>query len=423
MVNHYLYRFADKYMKLWLIIGFIFILLGIGVLGAVYMDYAPTEIEQLTETKTETFQMEAQATSTASESSEFFNEGDTITGPIHFVEPNGTLEITQTFSSEREATVDNSVYVRINGTREGWSFWDERFVITDESIQVNGTETVDSTINISKYRERSLNVRGAYEREGIVTVNVIVESDYSTDLYSGSLANSSRITFRDNAYTVIPPNLSDSGVHSYSTSVGTREVRDSIYMNSGFALIGAGLVFILIRVLLSDPSRVKKDYMLMQFSEWISVADSDRTYISDKSNTICLSSCEDVIDVAADSRSRAIFIEDEGKVITLQEDTVYVYEVTEEDEEPVRFSLFGSDDSEDSVDEDESGDDGNSDEMDDDQSKQENDEPDAELNNGSESENVSEDDSDNKSETDGEKDKSNDDSDNDSERSGFMFTN
>lgn len=342
MVNHNVYRVADKYLQLWLILGFIFLLLGGGVLASVYLDYTPTETERITETETERVEMESEVSSNVQQPNQFFEDKETISGPIHFLYSDSTLELTQTFDSEREATVNNEVFVSINGTARGFQFWNERFVVTDESIQVNGTKSVTNSIDISEYRERSAEIRDAYRQEGIVTVNIVVNSSYSTERYSGSLTNSSRLQFRDSVYTVVPPNLSDTSVGSYTEVVGTEETENPIYMNAGIALIGIGLLFIFVRLFVADPNRVRKDYIMMRFSEWLSVADSENTDISDKSSKICVDSCEDLVDIAADSSLRAIVIDDEDRVIAMGDDIIYEHEISDEDRQPVRFDLFGS---------------------------------------------------------------------------------
>lgn len=347
MVNHNIYRVTDKYIKLWLALGFIFLLIGGVVILSVYSGYAPTENEQSLESKTESFEMSSKVSSEVQQPRQFFESGDSIKGSVHFLYPNNTeLELTQTFRSETETTVDNTVYVRINGTTTGWNFWNERFIITDESLEVNGDRTVTSDINISKYRERSTEIRNAYGQQGAVTVDIVVDADYSTDRYSGSLTNSSRLQFRNTVYNVIPPNLSDEDVRSYTIVAGTEETINPLYLNSGIGLVGVGLLFIFVRLFVANPNRVKKDYILMQFSEWISVADSESANLNERSDKICLRSCKDLVDVAADSRSRAILIEEENKVVTLKDDVLYKYEITESDNQPVRFSIFDRGDEE-----------------------------------------------------------------------------
>lgn len=347
MVNHNIYRVTDKYIKLWLALGFIFLLTGGTVILSVYSGYAPTENEQLLESETESFEMSSKVSSEVQQPRQFFERGDSIKGSVHFLYPNNTeLKLTQTFRSETETTVDNTVYVRINGTTTGGNFWNERFIITDDSLEVNGDRSITSDIDISKYRERSAEVRNAYGQQGDVTVDIVVDADYSTDRYSGSLTNSSRLQFRNTVYNVIPPNLSDEHVHSYTIVAGTEETINPLYLNSGIGLVGVGLLFIFVRLFIANPNRVEKDYMLMQFSEWISVADSESVNLNERSDEICLRSCKDLVDVAADSRSRAILIEEENKVVTLKDDVLYKYEITESDNQPVRFSIFDRGDEE-----------------------------------------------------------------------------
>jgi hypothetical protein len=340
MVNHRIYKFFDKYIVLWVPLAVLLFIIGSGLLVSVHLEYTPTEERDITNTKLDQVEMESYTSSVVTENTSLFNKSDVVTGPVYINGSNPNVTLTQTYRSDREIQMSSEVAVVINGSEDGWTFWKDQYVIDSRQFKFSGEYTYQSKINIQRIRNRALTIRDVFGGQGDIKVDIVIDNQYSNDLYSSSFDRGSRIIFRDQTYSIIPPERSYIRSHSYEVVQGTEEYGDMKFVKSGVGIIFAGLIILILRLVLADKSRRRKDYILMRFSDWISSADDLSTNVRNKDNVIELSSCEDLVDIAADSNRRVVYMKSRDLLFIIDDNILYEYKL-EQHNDKVRFSMFG----------------------------------------------------------------------------------
>lgn len=346
MFNYRIYLLSDKYIKLWVPLGIILISVAVLMLGAVYLDYNPTETQTIVGTETESVQVEVQTESQLTNDTILYEDNDTISGPLYFNQSNPEVQVQYDIQSDREMETDINAYVSIVGEEEGFEFWNEEFELQNRKV-TSTEESGSATIDINKIRERSFDVREDFNQEGIITTDIVFEVEYTSNEYSGRIEEEMQILFRSETFSIIPPEFERTENHRFSTVEGQEEVGDTLFINSGLVAGGLGLFVFLLRFGIADPSRKRKDYVFMRFDDWISTTTAERDDQSQK--VVDLTKCEDLVDVAADTDSRVIYYSEDDELAVHEKGRCYLYEVDDEDNSKVRFGLleFSGDDSED----------------------------------------------------------------------------
>ena len=351
MLDHRIYFFSDKYIKLWLPLAIIFILVSVVMLGAVYLNYNPTETQPVLGTQTEVVQVDAQVQSQLTNDTILYNESDVISGPLFFNESNPEVQFQYDITADREIDSDINVYASIVGESRGFEFWNQEYVLEDRDISFE-EETGSATVDINRIRERTFDVREDFDQQGSITTNIVFELDYTSEEYSGSIDDEMQIIFRQDTFSVLPPEFDGTETHRVSTVEGEEEVGDSLFINAGLVAGGLGIFVLFIRFVVADPSRKRRDYLLMRFDDWISTTSEQReTEKSD--NIIKVNKCEDLVDIAADTNGRVIRYKDYNELAVYGDDRCYLYEVTEDERSKVRFGLLEFSDDRDDQEEDE----------------------------------------------------------------------
>lgn len=356
MFNYRIYLISDKYIKLWVPLGIIFVSVAVLMLGAVYLDYNPTETQPILGTETEAVQVDVQTQSQLTNDTILYEENDTISGPLYLNETNKEVQVQYNIEGDREIETDINAYVSIVGEEEDFEFWNQEFEL--ENREVTGTEESGSaTVDMKQIREQSFDVREQFNQEGVITTNIVFEVEYTSDEYSGSFKEEMQILFRGETFSIIPPEFEETETHRINTVEGQEEVGDSLFINSGLVAGGLGVLMFLVRFGLADPSRKRKDYVLMRFDDWISTTSVERD--DESENIVALNKCEDLVDVAADTNGRVIYYEDDDELAVHENGRCYLYEVDDEDNSKIRFGLleFSGDDDNEEAEDDKSDDD------------------------------------------------------------------
>jgi hypothetical protein len=342
MVNHRIYKLVDKYIILWIPLAVLLLIIGSGVLVSVHLDYNPNYEREIISSEFDSFNMNSDVSSVATNNTTLFNKSDIISGPVYINGTNPNLTITQNYNSDRETQVETKIWLIINGSEQGWSFWKESYMVEKEQIEFKDSYTYQTTFSVEKFRQRALNIREVFNERGTIKVDMIIENEYATDIYSGKFNKSSRFVFRTETYSVLPPKHSYSNSHPYEIVEETIEYGDQKFIQGGLIIIAGGFFMLFIRFVIADPTRRRKDYVLARFSDWISYADAKGTNIRGDDNVVKLSSCEDIIDVGADNKKRVIYIESEDVLLIQDDGVVYEYEFTDWYEKKERFQILGS---------------------------------------------------------------------------------
>lgn len=364
MLNDRVYYTADKYILFWIPAGILLIAIGLVTLSAFYAGYTPTVTDEQQNVDTGTVSFNAATSSEVRKNYEGFQKGDTITGPIYFSNnTNPELTVTQELKSDDKIDVRSTIYVRVNGSVNGFAYFENRIPVLNEDITVQDVSTRNSSINITEIRRIYERIQRTYFNAGSVQADIVIENQYSNENYSGEIMDSMSIRFREQTYTVLPPSISENQTKEFVSDVDIIESQNTIYRDLGAVLLIAGIILVLVKIMISDSSRVKIDYKFIHFSDWFSTSKGAELDLSGK-DVIKLSYFDDIVDVAADSNNRAILFEKHDRLAVISEGTVYEYHLTEQDKEPVWFDPLGitdqdsessnSDDGEDSPDSDSS---------------------------------------------------------------------
>lgn len=321
------------------------------MVGAVYLDYNPTETRSVIETETESVNINVQTKSELSEDTVLFEDKDTIEGPVYFNDSNPELDVVYEVETEREIETDINLDVTIVGEEDGFNFWDEKIEIEEKNdLSIEDEYTGNASIDVGDIKNRSEDVREEFNRQGSVTTNIQYRVDYSNDEYSGTVDKNMTFIFREDTYSVLPPKLEETENQRIRTVTGTEEVGDQTFINGGFLAAGIGLLFFIVRFVIANPNRVRKDYMLARFGDWISTTVGERDDAND--SIIELDECEDIVDVAADTDGRVIYYKSSEELVVHGTNRCYLYKLTEEELSKVRFGLLESNDKDSSDDDD-----------------------------------------------------------------------
>lgn len=307
------------------------------MIGTVYLDYNPTETQPVSETEIESVNVEVHTQSEIAEDTDLYSQGDVISGSMYLNQTNPELDIVYEVETDREIEADKDIHVSVVGEEEEFRFWDEQIPVQQEDDLIIDDEYAEfATVDIEHIRDRSVQVRNQYDDDGVLLVNIVFELDYDTEDYSGSIEEEMQIIFRDNTYSVLPPEWEDSNSHSFDVFVGEEEVGDEVFINVGIISGIIGLILLLVRFGIANPSRIRKDYLMIRFGDWVSTSKSDSRLETDE-NVVELSECEDIVDVAADTNGRVIYYDSEEKLAVHERGRCFVYEFTDEELSKVRF--------------------------------------------------------------------------------------
>lgn len=329
MMNVELLEILDQYHAYWRRISVALGGLGLLVLvvaGASYMA-PPTEPVQTTNTHVTTIDTETKAP--VVENTTFFRDGAIVqNSSLYLLDemPRATITSTVTGPEEtHEATVTQTVEVRLSGVREGNPFWQERYAQTSESTTVTGsspTATTELTLDMQEFRTRAVNLRSEFNHRGKISADVFIKTHYKTDQYTITKTQRLPVSVGDHTYAFGAGSTTSkqSATTSSTTATEPRPLKYAkpLGLLGGLFLVGA--VVSLLAGRYADPSRTQREYAHHKYSEWISRGSVTE---QDAKTTVTVESLADLVDVAIDTNNRVLYDADEDTYMLVVGDTVY----------------------------------------------------------------------------------------------------
>jgi hypothetical protein len=287
-----------------------------------------------TETDTEqrfpqTVSSQADTRTTVAGETALYDKGTTLVNrQVYPLDASPTLTLAASVDAPDRTRVDQRLVVRYRAVRDDEVVWSETRVLATTAGSVGEAGTLQSTVNVTRVRERLTAVRGEFSGAAAVNVRLSHVVVYETDRYEGSLNASVPLGFSQNAY-IIDGELSASREHSTATAVTTRQAPNTGLVG-GLALLGlaAGAAAV---VLVRNPPSVAtttEELQRRRYAEWIS---SGRLPVYAADRYVEMSTLADLVNVAVDSNRRVIHDDDLDAYGIIDEDALYWYASGEDD--------------------------------------------------------------------------------------------
>lgn len=347
-MNPKLLKIIDRYAGTWLSLAVLVLLGAIAISmvgGIMYYSGATTET---VETQTDRLSSDLSFSSEVEEDTRLFSEGDVLhNSPLYIYSTNPELTVRQEMDVSDETMVESTVWVQYSGMENGWEFWEERDVIDSKRTTVDSDNGVDfqATIDIIEVHHRATEIRDEFDDEGHVSVDIVVESTYATDEYSGELQDSSQLLFRDHTYALEPPQVEMQSNHEVERTVIERRSEHDPYFRTSGVLLVIGALFALAH-LMANPRRTQNDYERMKYGDWVTKADS--ISLDEYENIVTVSSMSGLVDIAIDSHTRALWVPEREVYAVFDGDFAYLYDakesketVVEDNDKPADSDTFG----------------------------------------------------------------------------------
>lgn len=250
-----------------------------------------------------------------------------VNQPVYVVEatPDLTFHVQTRVPPDREVDVSQRLTYRLAASRKGEVFWESTTVLLDESIATSDGQAVSSTtVNVSELAEEMTLRRGQVGTIDEFTSELVLEVDYDTGRYQGSLEGRTPLVFTSDAYWV-EGDISRTRTHGETVTQEVARVPDA----TTTGLLGAvGVAFLAMAGGLErlrrrdvDQRALELQLELARFDDWISegqvITDPDRKYV-------LVPSVKDLVDIAIDSEKRVIH-DPEFEVYAVVDDDIVYY--------------------------------------------------------------------------------------------------
>lgn len=310
------------------VIAVVLALSGVAALAGAGVTYAnpPTTTETYV-TDEQTFSSGVETSARVTNNTTLYADNETLENmPVYFfsASPNLTYHIRASVPPDTEATVTKRLTLRLEATRNGEQFWEQRRVLAFEESTVTGGDWTNATVNMSAIQSLVSEKRSAVGAVGTLSVTHRLNVTYATDRYEGTLTDTTPLVTTGRAFWV-DGSLSASRSHT-ETATRTTTGSPDVMLVTLLALVGLSLLgaaaSVAVRARDYDLEAIEEEIARAQYDEWISSGEiptkSEKEYIR-------VDSIEDVVDVAIDSNKRVIYDDDLDVYAVVEGDLVYFY--------------------------------------------------------------------------------------------------
>lgn len=329
-MNPAIYKFVDRYALSWLAFSIIFVTVGLCfvVLGGVM--YVDDETVDVIDVETEDVSTTVETESEVTNNTGVLQEGEILRGsPLYLYSVNPELDINTEVEAQREADVETTVLIQYRGVEEEYEFWNEQEVIEESSMVVDADESAkqSTSITVPEVYEDAMAVLEDFDEDGDLEVELIVQTSYETDEYSGDIEMGGDFLFRDETYSVMPPELRDSQSHEIEVEAEEPDETHVTIWEYALKLLAISLI-LLVAHRLSDHRRSEHDYERIRYSDWVT-----RVEVVDVSefekNVIGVDSIKGLVDIGIDTQERVLWVAEEERYVLVTETLFYEYDVSD----------------------------------------------------------------------------------------------
>lgn len=327
----YLFATRGKAMVIALTLVAALAFLGAGV------SYAnPAMIDVSAESNQQTVETSLSTHATAAADTSMYDRGDRLEDqPVYLrsAAPTTTVTVETVVLDAREVELDQTVTLVYEArTRDGTTFWQDRERLVHEEAQTDRV-TTEATLDINEIADRHRAITTDLGDGGSAHVYILIETDYRTETYAGTMTEQSDLSLRTDSYTIEP--VATTETHSTpwdrtrpdaSSGVALGEMLFFPYATLVLGLVGAvtaGSAVVGHRLRDEvDPAVETAAIHYDRYEEWISRGTLPSI---DPRTAVVMETLADLVDVAIDTDGRVIYDSTQGCYAVVDGASVYVF--------------------------------------------------------------------------------------------------
>lgn len=321
-----------------LILVVLFLLVGLGALGMAWQTYNDQPTETITEeVDIETYELSSQTEAVVDPAvdPELYEPGEVLVDmPVYFFNESPELTVIVQIDTPDDVTadIDARLTIEYEGARDDQVFWEqvdllgfEETTVTDGTVEFEGSQDMrDAQEVVSRVQDR---VGGA----GSVDGRVIVEVDYASERYEGTLTGESELVFTAGAYWLaedVEASETESRTVTTEVTVSPDMGQVRLFALAGILLILAALVIAGILHRGIDTEQLETDLAKNEHAEWISHGEIPTR---GEKEFVGIDSLVDLVDIAIDSNKRVIYDGSIDTYAVVEGDLIYYYSPSREE--------------------------------------------------------------------------------------------
>lgn len=313
---------------------------ALAFLGAGLTYANPATIDVPTESNQQTVEMSLSTHTTAAADTSMYDRGDRLEDqPVYLrnAAPTATLTAEAAVLDASEVELNQTVTLVYEArTRDGTMFWQNRERLSYSEAQIDQV-TTEATLDIDEIANRHQSIAADLGDGGSAHVYILIETNYRTETYAGTMTERSDLSLRTDSYTIEPMDATE----THGTSIAETRPDASSGIALGETLFLPHLTFVLgiVGSLAAggaivghrfrhevDPAVETAAIHYERYEEWISRGTLPSI---DPQTAVVMETLADLVDVAIDTDGRVIYDSTQGCYAVVDGTSVYVFlEVT-----------------------------------------------------------------------------------------------
>lgn len=309
---------------------------ALAFLGAGLTYANPATIDVPTESNQQTVETSLSTHATAAADTSMYDRGDRLDDqPVYLrsAAPTATVTAETVVLDAKEVELDQTVMLVYEArTRDGTTFWQDRERLVHEEAPTDRV-TTEATLDIDEIAARHRAITADLGDGGSAHVYILIETDYRTETYAGTMTEQSGLSLRTDSYTI------ESVAATETHDTPSAETRPDA--SSGVAL-GESLFFPYVTLVLGlvgaftagsavvghrlrdevDPAVETAAIHYDRYEEWISRGTLPPL---DARSTVLMEGLADLVDVAIDTDGRVVYDATREAYAVIDGRQAYVY--------------------------------------------------------------------------------------------------
>lgn len=308
------------------------IAVALAILGAVMFVLAiwtvatpATETNQ-ERTDVETIETEVTHSAIVTSSRSPWEQGTVLADhPAYLLNASPVLDVGIETNAPSGATVFHDARLQLQVVRDGEVVWERTESLAVEEVSAtNGTATSTAEIDVEEIRAERQVLQSEFAGVGTVQTRIVVDAQYDTEQYEGSLSATGPLTVTSRAYW-IDGTPSDSDTKSQTVTVEHTAPTDwgtvLLLVLLGLTAVGGAAAAATYRVE-ADIDWLRQELHRQRYDDWISDGDLP---MGVGTEYVSLDSLKDVVDVAIDTNQRVVYDDRRNVFAVISGEVVYYY--------------------------------------------------------------------------------------------------